>query len=736
MADIATVGLRVDASGAIRVVRQFGDAADWTAKQATGLEKVTKTLGQAFGAYQALRIARDTIAMADAYTNLRSRLQLVTTDLENLNAVQARLFEISQRTRSSFEATTDLYGRMARNSKQLGASQEDLVGVTETISKAMIISGGRAESSRDALVQLGQAFASGTLRGEELNSVMEQAPRLAQAIASGLGVTIGQLRAMGQAGQLTGKEVFDALQKAGQGIDEEFATIPTTVAGAFTQLRNAMLDYVGVADQTNGASRSIAEGITLLSESVPTLGNALGKVLETYGFLATVTATLGAATRNTFRAGGADLNKQLWAHVGEEWEKLRGQGASAPDSIDVLSGGNLAMNRETGGGGAPPPGGSMSAADRAKLAKEAARLAREVAEARAEMEWEVVRAAILREQKAREDAAKDPALMAAGVQAESARNAKRLEVLAETMEKERVKQADYQNDIAAIWQRGVGRIVGGFADSFREGFEGVYRMFSDLIARMQREGKTGGLFKMLNIGAAGIGGALAGYGVGGAIGAAGGSRGVGVLGGAAAGASAGSAFGVVGAFVGGLTGAVGGLLGFNKAASEAAKAMRDMQKSVRLSLDAALADATGDQRGAAVARIKAESDAFRKQIEDAFAGGGSGSEQVRLRNIELARVNDLERIRLANLDKEADAMGRVSSASLNMVQGYKVQAAIFAAMPGRPFAGSTGTSTSSSSGDLSVTLKMPDGTALGKVVLKDFRNRQARGDTELASVLS
>src|SRR5690606_34645621 len=125
---------------------------------------------------------------ADAFTGLQNRLRLVTDSQTELYQATNDLFDISLRTAQNIDSTAQVYQRFAQNADRLGISLTDVADLTDTVSKAVAISGSSAESAQAALVQFGQALASGTLRGEELNSVLEQAPGLAQAIADGLNV--------------------------------------------------------------------------------------------------------------------------------------------------------------------------------------------------------------------------------------------------------------------------------------------------------------------------------------------------------------------------------------------------------------------------------------------------------------------------------------------------------------------------------------------------------------------
>lgn len=235
---------------------------------ATVSRNAAVTIGSAFAGVSLGVVVKDAVELADAYSGLQARIKLVSGSTYELETATNALLRISQMTRTGFSQTADLYASLTRSTKTLGVSQEEVVRVTESINKALTISGGSAESAAAALVQLGQGFASGVLRGEELNSVLEQAPRLAQAIADGMNVPLGQLRQLGAAGELTASKVFSALQKSADVLDREFSKIPVTVSGAMTQASNSVLSFVGVLDQAGGASRTFASGITFASSAL------------------------------------------------------------------------------------------------------------------------------------------------------------------------------------------------------------------------------------------------------------------------------------------------------------------------------------------------------------------------------------------------------------------------------------------------------------------------------------
>lgn len=225
---------------------------------------------EAIGLTSALAAAKAVIGKADEWTNLNNRLRLVTAGQAEFAAAQAEVVRIAAAARQPLGATAELYQRIAMNQEVLKLSGADLARVVETISKTMVISGTTAAGADAALVQLGQAFASGTLRGEELNSVMEQAPALAQAIAKGLNVPIGKLRELGAAGKLTAQDVIGALQSQADAVDDSFGKMSATVGQATTLFNNNLQVMIGRADEATGASQALAAGIAVLGSNLQT----------------------------------------------------------------------------------------------------------------------------------------------------------------------------------------------------------------------------------------------------------------------------------------------------------------------------------------------------------------------------------------------------------------------------------------------------------------------------------
>jgi tape measure domain-containing protein len=239
-------------------LKGIGDQAKKAGAEFNGLSNVAGKVGASIVA--ALSV-REVYQATEAYTSISNRLRLVTDSAGAFAAAQAAVFRVAQEGRQPLTETAELYQRIATNQQQLGLTGEGVARVTETISKSLAVSGASAATAAGALTQLGQAFASGTLRGEELNSVLEGAPALAQTLARGLNVTVGELRALGAEGKLTAEQVVGAILSQSDAMDEAFGKLAPNISGALTTVGNSFTQLIGKMDETSGASSDTASAI-------------------------------------------------------------------------------------------------------------------------------------------------------------------------------------------------------------------------------------------------------------------------------------------------------------------------------------------------------------------------------------------------------------------------------------------------------------------------------------------
>lgn len=219
--------------------------------------------------------------LTDEFTSVTARLSNVTSGTANFISVQQQLFDISQENRTAFSQTTDLYSSLARATKDLAVPQETLITLTEGIGKALVVSGASGQSASAALIQLAQGFSAGALRGQEFVSVQEQAPEILRAVASGLGVTTGQLKKMSEEGKLTTEVFIDGFLKGLPKVEAQFKNMPVTIGQALTQVNNSILLTVGSIDKMTGTSSAIATWITSFSKGIDQLVPSINKLKAT-----------------------------------------------------------------------------------------------------------------------------------------------------------------------------------------------------------------------------------------------------------------------------------------------------------------------------------------------------------------------------------------------------------------------------------------------------------------------
>lgn len=252
-------------------------------------------VGPLLAAFGGAQLTSSIYGATEAYTSLTNRMKLVTEGAGELAASQSAVFSIAQSAFQPLSATAELYQRIATNQKELRLSGEGVAGIVGTISKTLAVSGASASSANAALIQLGQAFASGTLRGEELNSVMEQAPALAQAIAVGMGKTVGELRTLGAAGLLTAEAVVKALQSQEAAVEALFNKTAVTIGNSLTAFGNSYAQLLGKLDQASGASQAIASSFVEVSKVIDSLTSGSSEVAKTIEYVAATMTGVGAA---------------------------------------------------------------------------------------------------------------------------------------------------------------------------------------------------------------------------------------------------------------------------------------------------------------------------------------------------------------------------------------------------------------------------------------------------------
>lgn len=317
------------------------------------IQRIQSIAMVALGGNWAISKGKEIADVADSFKNLQARVKLATGEGALFATSWDRVSQIALDTNSALDGTATLFARIADAGKSAGlsagvAAQQSL-GLTQTINQATQLSGGSAESANAAMTQLIQGLQSGVLRGEEFNSIMEQAPRLARALADGLGVTTGELRKMANLGQLTTATVIKALQGQAAVLAAEFETLPATVGRALQNLRTQWTLYVGSSDAGMLSSENAAKSINFLAENLDTLVSTLQtagklwaaiKVAQLAGDFGawatkTLTATMAMEANTVATAANTVAQKANAAAVGAGAAAMGAQAATAKTSAFI-----------------------------------------------------------------------------------------------------------------------------------------------------------------------------------------------------------------------------------------------------------------------------------------------------------------------------------------------------------------------------------------------------------------
>lgn len=246
---------------------------------------------------------------ADAWATVSNKLANSVRPGEQLAEVTERVFNITQQTRSSLEATASLYARLERATRQYGTSADDLARLTTIINKGFVVSGATAQEAENAIIQLSQGLASGALRGEEFNSVNEQGNRLIVALADSLGVSTGKMRELAAQGKLTTDVVVNGLLSQGAQIGDEFAKTTTTISQAIQVAGNNITKFFGENASVKAGVSIFNDAVIGLSENIDILGVALTAVSAVMG--SRYVGALTLATQAKLSGASAAIKQQV-----------------------------------------------------------------------------------------------------------------------------------------------------------------------------------------------------------------------------------------------------------------------------------------------------------------------------------------------------------------------------------------------------------------------------------------
>lgn len=290
-------------------LNRMDDSFNRTSQSVNNTERSMLSLSKVAASLAGYLSASMVASYSEAWTELNNKLSNSVRASESLIDVTQRVFDISQATRSSLDATATLYARLERGTREYNTSAADLAKLTSIINQGFIVSGATAQEAENAIIQLSQGIASGVLRGEEFNSVAEQGSRLMVALADSMGVGIGQLRKMAAEGKLTTDVVVKGLLSQGDAIGKEFAKTTRTMSQAFQEAGNNLTKFLG-------ENTTIKTSINVFSDAVITVSKSLDELSSVLTVIAAVVGSryvgaLAMATKSKIMMAAASRQESV-----------------------------------------------------------------------------------------------------------------------------------------------------------------------------------------------------------------------------------------------------------------------------------------------------------------------------------------------------------------------------------------------------------------------------------------
>lgn len=290
--DVRASTMNVETAAAATAVQMQELAGKMTQTNSRGTS-LLGTIRNLAGTFLGMQSVRWLVNTSDQLTSINARLRLMTGSAEAAAAAQEEIYQAAMRSRGAYADMADFVSQLGTVAGNAFTGTDELVAFAEQIQKQMAISGASGASAQAALVQLTQGLASGTLRGEELNSVLEQTPMIAQTIAEYMGVTTGEMRELASEGKVTAEVVKNAMLGAAEETNAQFEQMPMTWAQVWTMFQNVAIQAL---DPVLDAISWLANNIDLVGPIVLGLGAAFGVFLLAANWTNICTAATTALT--------------------------------------------------------------------------------------------------------------------------------------------------------------------------------------------------------------------------------------------------------------------------------------------------------------------------------------------------------------------------------------------------------------------------------------------------------
>lgn len=286
----------------------IGNSATNAAKKMDELQTNINRVAGAIAASLVVDWGKAFLVAADNMSQLNARIERLTGSAATASQTMQNLMRISSATGGSLQDTAKLWETLSTALRDTGATNGQIIQLTETLQKIGRIGGSSAEEMANALRQFGQSISSGTVRAEEFNSILEQMPELARQIAAGMGVSIGELRQMMLDGKLTAEDALNAIQKQTGSVNAEFEKLPRTLSQANTALTNSFLSMIDSVNQATGASTGL---VAVIDSMTAALDRLVGKAASADAQISDLNSTAEMFTRRA----------RTWSWLGlDGWE--------------------------------------------------------------------------------------------------------------------------------------------------------------------------------------------------------------------------------------------------------------------------------------------------------------------------------------------------------------------------------------------------------------------------------
>jgi len=256
-------------------VEKQGRAAERAARRTEAYGRAMDRLTGYFAAYLSVAGAIQALKLADQWKQQEQRIRTATKATGGFMRVYGELYRLSQENGTAMADTVQTFQRLSIARDALGATNDEIIRVTNAVQQLGILSGASAEAMRNGMLQFSQAMSAGVVRAEEFNSILENMPAVANRIAKGMGMTVGELRKAVLAGDVLSRDVFDALLRQSGEINAEFGDIPDNLTRATNRLVNATGNFLSKLDTALGLTKSIAEYMTTAARALDIAGAVL-----------------------------------------------------------------------------------------------------------------------------------------------------------------------------------------------------------------------------------------------------------------------------------------------------------------------------------------------------------------------------------------------------------------------------------------------------------------------------